>query len=106
MAPTDYTSFTRCFKEPNFETENEGDMFYNFQNEEGFEIELQAEETVDEEFEVNADELSIIMEEVETPRSRWNANDIENGRTSVCRTLHFKSHVCRRLNFESENEED
>lgn len=114
MAPADHTNKINHFKVLNCQTEDVNDMFYVIEFEVGFESEFNEEESLFEEEGLNEDECFSEDEglkeeeglnEDETPKTTWNADDVEVGRTSLCRTLNFNSNVCRRLRFESEDED-
>lgn len=99
MPPTDNTNYLRCVQEWSWTSGDESEIFEEVGFGEGFEDESEEEE----EQVVEALHVEEI-EEIDTPKTRWSVDDLEMERTSVCKTLSFKSNVCRRLRFESEDE--
>lgn len=98
MPPTDHTNCLRGVQEWSWETEVGSEIFEEVEFDQSFENESEDE---------HDNELTSIedVDEVETPKTRWNVNNLEMESTNVCRRLNFNSNVCRRLRFDSNSED-
>lgn len=112
MSPTDHTNYTGCYKQIICLSEDETDVLGDLVTEDSIINEWEeGEPSISNEINDSVEEIEtdqaedINGNEVNTPKTRWSANDVEMRRSNVCRRLTY-SNVCRRLQFESEDESE